>query len=83
MCNDCIVSILDILMIFEGDGIAFDIFKQSSFGKIELWIVRMFPDKQSFGCVECVCDASAVDEDSYASGCWERFVRAVFDEMAG
>lgn len=70
-------------MIFIGNSVAFDSFNQSSFGKIELWIVRMLPDKQSSSCAEGVCDASAVDEESYASRCWERFVRAVFDEMAG
>lgn len=70
-------------MVFIGNSVAFDIADQSSFGKVELWIIRMLPDKQSSSCAEGVCDASAVDEDSYASGCWERFVRAVVSEMAG
>ena len=83
VCNEFIVSILDILMMLVGNGIPLNVFDQSTLGEIKLWIVWMLPDEQGSCCTERVCDASAVDEDSHASLCLERLVRSVLNEVAG
>lgn len=77
------MRVLDILMLLVLDVIALDMFNQSTSGKVELWIVGMLPYEQSSFCAECIRDASAVDQDSYASLCMKRLMGPVFDEMAG
>ena len=77
------MSILDILIIFVCNIIALDMFHQSSFRKVKLGIVGVFPDEQGSCCVECVCDARAVDYDSHASLSGKRLMGSVLDEMAG
>lgn len=83
LCDSLFTSILDFLMIFVGNVIALDVFNQSIFGEVELWIVGVLPYEQSTFGAECISDASAVDQDPHASLCVKRLVGPVFDEMAG
>jgi hypothetical protein len=78
-----IVTILDVLMVFIGYGVACNIANQGVSRKVELGITCMFPDKECACGVERVCDAGAVDEDSHASVCVERFDWAMFNDVAG